>query len=368
MLRGMPRDFDELVQNHKEVLEKAAPDNPLEVAHHLWYRGVLATFQAPEVMTRTEVIEYLGIPTTTWRRAARSRPHVLPQPVEGKLLAACSKYRTSDVQRCYESRDTTFPRTNRLGFFVSRIPGFDEFLGREAQKIVDEMACGYIFDLPLHLPQNDSELVARYATTIARVVRCHLKFGTGVTDAINEIWVRFFTTNILIKFMRSGLKRLPAQLSTDDALDFLGVDWEDWQGMMKTHAGAPTPLKGSSESLDAVYRTEDIMALETSNVLRKRYLRYLPVACVSSVIFDRYVERAAENTLLNLFRTLDRRFNREDTLQEGACIQDNRRVRQLRRDEPDLAWEDTLRSDDISVESLIDIKRRVIQEEGRMVG
>jgi hypothetical protein len=69
--------------------------------------------------------------------------------------------------------------------------------------------------------------------------------------------------------------------------------------------------------------------------------------------------RSAESLLKNLFRTLDRRFNKEDTLAEGACIHENRRVRMQRREDRNLPWEETVVSPEVSAEVLVDVKRRL---------
>jgi hypothetical protein len=365
---GMPRDFDDLVQLHGNVIERVAPKEVLSIAHHLLYRGTFEQFRPPALLTRDEVIGYLGISPSTWANAARRRPHVLPPPVEGRLTLKSSKYRFSDAERCFLKRDEFFPRMSQKGFFVTRIPGFDAFLEVESKKLHDELALGYIFDLPTDLPQTDKEVHEQYQATVARVVRYRLKFGIDVEDAISEIWVKLFNSQLLIKFMRSGPKRLPATLTTEEVLDYLGVEWFSWRRMLTRHAGAPNPVKGAAKSPDAVYRSEDIRALDESGYFKKRGLRFLPPAAVSKQMLDKYIARSAEHALKNLFRTLDRRFNKEDVLQEGACIQDNRRVRVVRRDDFDLAWEDTLSSNEVSAESLIDIKRRVERMEIQQTG
>lgn len=362
---GMPRDFDELVQRHGDVIARVAPQDVLCISHHLWYRGILEQFKAPALLSRDEVIEYLGISRSTWDNAARRRAHVLPVPAEGKATHKTSKFRFSDAERCYERRNEFFPRMRRKGFLQSSIPGFDAFLEVQTKKIHAELELGYIFDVPPDLPQSDAEVHELYQATVARVVRYRLKFGIDVEDAISEIWVKLFNSNLLVKFMRSGPKRLPATLTTDETLDYLGVEWLSWRRMLKNHENAPNPVKGTSKSQDAVYRSEDIRALDESGYFKKRGLRFLPPAAVSRQMLDKYVARSAEHALKNLFRTLDRHFNREDVLQEGACIQDNRRVRVLRRDDFDLAWEDTLSSSDVSPENLIDIKRRAERMETR---
>lgn len=375
MRLGMPRDFDELVRFHGALISTVSrPEDVLMVAHHLWYRGILESFRPPREITRDQVISYLGLSLHTWYFTARTRPDVLPKPIEGGCLQhRDSKYLFSDAERCYARRGDTFPRLRQLGFFRTVVPGLEECIVAEAKKLVDELELGYIFDVPTGLPQSDNEMLEAYTATVARVVRYRLKFGMDVEDAIDEVWLKLFSSNLLVKFMRSGPKRLPAHMTTEEVLDFLGVEWRTWRSTLALHRErAPNPVKGSSDSLEAVYRSEDIRALDESGYFKKRGLRYLPAASVSREMFDKYVATAAEHALKNLFRTLDRRFNREDTLQDGACIQDSgghRRVRVLRRDDVDFSWEDTLSSSgssplsgsgmsSIAADSLVDIKRR----------
>jgi hypothetical protein len=319
---------------------------------------VLATFKPPQVVTCEQAIAYLGITVSTWKITARRRWEILPVPVEGTYGVLASKYRFSDVERLFEHRSLVFTRTAKIGFLDSVIPGLEDFIAAESKRIAEELDQGYVFDVPQHLPQNPTQLEKAYSGTVAKVIRYRLKYGLAVEDAINDIWVKILNSNIVMKFIRSAPKRLPPQLCTDDVLDFLGIEWSDWQAMMIKHPGAPNPVKGAASSPDAVYRTDDIHALDESGYFENRVVRVLPSACVAPGSFDRYLQRAVEHALKNIFRTLDRRFNREDTFGEGTCIQDNRRVRRLDGDSFNMAWEDTLSSDDVPAEHLIDIARR----------
>lgn len=360
-MRGLPRDVDELLSLYEATIRKALGCNVQRawtIAHHLWCRGVLATFKPPQVLTATEAIAYLGITASTWKITARRRWEILPVPVDGTYSQLSSKYRFSDVERLFEHRNIVFTRTAKIGFLPSVVPGFEEFIAAESKRMSEALDDGYVFDVPLHLPQNPTQLEAAYSGTVAKVIRYRLKYGLAVEDAINDIWVKMLNSNIVMKFIRSAPKRLPPQLSTDDVLDFLGIEWSEWQAMLQSHAGAPNPVKGSASSPDAVYRTDDIRALDQSGYFQNRVVRVLPAACVAPGSFDRYLQRAVEHALKNIFRTLDRRFNREDTFGEGTCIQDNRRVRRLDRDSFDTAWEDTLSEDDVPPEEFIDIARR----------
>lgn len=360
-MHGLPRDVDELLRLYEETIRTALGCDERHawiVAHHLWCRGALAKFKPPEVLTCDEAIAYLGIAPATWKVTARRRWEILPVPVEGSYAQQASRYRFVDVDRLFAHRDLVFTRTAKVGFRDPVVPGLGEFIAAESRKVAEDMAAGHVFDIPLHLPQNPTQLERACSNTVAKVIRYRLKYGLAVEDAVNDIWVKILNSNIVMKFIRSAPKRLPPLLSTDDALDFLGVEWSDWQNMMEQYPAAPNPVKGASSSPDAVYRTEDIRALDESGYFQTRSVRILPAACVGPGSFERYLQRAVEHALKNIFRTLDRRFNREDTLGEGACIQENRRVRRLDRDSFDVAWEDTLSEDDVPMESFVDIARR----------
>jgi hypothetical protein len=365
-MHGLPRDIDELLRIYEMTIREAASCDQRRawvIAHHLCYRRLLATFKPQPVLTREQVIAYLGITTSTWMVTARRRWEILPVPVEGTYVQSGSKYRFSDVERLFEHRSLVFTRTAMKGFLDPVVPGLEEFIANEAKRVSEQIDQGFVFDVPVHLPQNPTQLMA-YSNTVAKVIRYRLKYGLAVEDAVNEIWVKILNSNVVLKFTRSAAKRLPAQLCTDDVLDFLGVEWSDWQTMMRTHPAAPNPVKGSASSPDAVYRTDDIRVLDESGYFKNRTVRILPAACVAPGSFDRYLQTTVEHTLKNIFRSLDRHCNKEDTLGEGTCIQDNRRVRRLDRDSFDgMAWEDTLASDAVSAESLVDINRRMLQKQ-----
>ena len=368
MRLGMPRDFDELVQQHGATISRVAGAHDLLlIAHHLCYRGVIRRFRPAREISRDQVVAYLGLPLSSWLITSRTRPHVLPKPIQGTRRDPTSTYLFSDAERCYAVRTRVFPQFRRLGFGRTVVPGFDEYLEVESKKLVEELEFGYIFDVPPDLPQSDTEMHKAYAHMVAKVVRYRLKFGMDVEDAIDEIWCKLLRSNLLVKFMRSAHKRLPAQMTAEQALDYLGVEWCAWRRMMACHDKPPNPVKGDAASPEAIYRSEDILALDVSGYFKKRGLRFLPPSSVSRELFDKYVATAAEHALKNLFRTLDRRFNREETLHEGAAIHENRRVR--RREDADFSWEETLSNsgtlplsgsgiNSIAPDALVDIARR----------
>ncbi len=360
---GAPQDFDELVQQFGSVIKAVGPCDHLLVAHHLWNRGVLKHYRAPKVVTREQMQDYVGVSTTLWSYALQQprKLATMPTPIEGKVAELTSTYRFTDVKAFLARRNEAFPQLAlRRGFKVTRLPGYADLVASETKKIIEEMGDGYVFDLPSDLPQNNRELHEEYQVPVAQIIRRRVKYGLEIEDAINEVWTRLFKADILIKFVRSGPGRLPAHLTLDEALDFLGIDWPAWQQMMAECPDAPNPTKGASSSRTAVYRSEDILALDRSGSLGPRGARVLPPYAVSKEMLNKYVVRSAEQHLKNVFRTLQRRFNREDTLQERAYISENRSVR-LRRCETqsNLAWEDTLQSEEPLADQVLELKQRL---------
>lgn len=360
---GAPRDFDELVQQFGSVIKAVGPCDHLLVAHHLWNRGVLKHYRAPKVVTREQMQEYVGVSTTLWSYALQQpkKCALMPVPIEGKVTELTSTYRFADVRAFHERRSEAFPQLAlRRGFKPTLLPGYADLVASETKKIIAEMGNGYVFDLPADLPQNNAELHEEYQVSVAQIVRRRVKYGLEIEDAINEVWAKLFNADILIKFVRSGPGRLPAHLTLEEALDFLGVEWLAWQQMMAEYPDAPNPTKGASNSRTAVYRSEDIIALDRSGFFTHRGPRVLPAFAVSKEMLNKYVVRSAEQHLKNIFRTLQRRFNREDTLQDRAYISENRSVRLRRCDaSSNLAWEDTLRSEEPLVDQMIELKQRL---------
>jgi hypothetical protein len=360
---GAPRDFDELVQQFGSVIKSVGPCDVLLVAHHLWNRGVLRSYRAPRVVTREQMQDYVGVSSTLWSYALQQpkKCAIMPAPIEGKVHEPTSTYLFADVRAFYPRRSEVFPQLAlRRGFKPACLPGYGSLVVSEAKKVLDEMGQGRMFDLPADLPQNNNDLHRSYKVIVAQVVRRRLKYGMEVEDAINEIWVRLFKADLLTKFIRSGPSRLPAHLTLDETLDFLGVDWSAWQRMMKEYADAPNPSKGSADSQTAVYRSEDILILDQGGYFRERGARVLPGYAVSREMLNKYVMRAAEQHLKNLFRTLGRRFNREDILQDRAYISENRAVRLRRCDATsNQAWEDSLRSEDPLADQVLELKQRL---------
>lgn len=361
-MHGLPRDVDELLRRYEGAIKGAVACDVWrvwQVAHHLWCRGVLEAFKAPLTLTCEQAIAYLGISTSTWMVTAHRRFEVLPVPLEGSHMQRASRYDFADVERLFQYRDLVFTRTARRGFADPVIPGLEEFIAAESRRIAEELDQGYVFDVPLHLPQTPEQLLAQYDGRVAKITRNRVKYGVSIEDALHDVWLKIIDSNVALKFTRSATKHLPAELCTDDVLDYLGVEWSDWQRMMRTYEGAPTPAKGTASSPDAVYRSEDIRALDESGYFKSQLVRVLPAHCVGQSKFDSYFHQMVGNILKNIFRSLDRHSNREDTFGEGTCIHENRRVRKVDRDSFDGGWEETLASEAVSAETLIDINRRL---------
>lgn len=362
MMVGEPRDFDELVQQLGRVIDAVeSPDTP-QVARHLWHRGALRNYRAPLFVTLEQAQEYCGVSATLWRYAMQqpSKRKGLPVPVEGDMTDPKSRYCFADVKAFFARRAEVFPAlARRCGFKPCRLPEYAAFLIREARKILDELKVGYVFDLPAHLPQNDAELYETYSLTVVQVVRRRVKYGLSIDDAIQQVWCKLLDSTVLIKFMRSGPNRLPTNLTTEETLDFLGVDWAAWQQMMGEYEHAPNPVKGASSSMSAVYRSEHIVVLANSGYFRQTRDRRLPASAVSREMLNRYVKCAAENKLKNIFRSQERHCNREDMLQDGAYITENRSVRVRRDVAPGHCWEDSLRSEEMPADQVCELKERL---------
>ncbi len=188
-----------------------------------------------------------------------------------------------------------------------------------------------------------------------RIVRRRRKYGIEIQDAISEIWVKLLKADILRKFLNSAPRHLPPTITTDEAVEFLGVSWDSWCNMLDTYENAPIPVKGANKDPDSQLDSEAVLALDRAGYFKQRTgLRRLPAGSVTIARFENYLKTAADNHMKNLLRTQDRRFNKE-IVQGSVVLSQTGDVfkRSVAIDE-NTAWEATLRDPTPLVDEVLD--------------
>ncbi len=389
MTSSIPTDFHDLVSDYSHVFNDLGISDIPKVAYDLCVLGLLEKFQIPELpetMTGRELCEFVGIPDSTWdsfvygctkgrtkggqRWFARGREY-LPTSLSPRGCQRGGPFHSSEVLTLFRNRTkccpifvsaetyVTLPEGSKKKVFSKSVrPGaaasFQLYLWEALQGYLEDQPI--VFQYPSHLPQTDTALHARFKGTVANIVRNRLKFGVDLQDAINTVWANLLGANLRQKFVASATRRMPAQLTASEVIDYFGISKATWTRLHASSQG-PIPVKGMATSLDSLYKKDDILALEQSGAVRMGNPRILPVASVTEKQLENYIKLAVSNSLKNIFRTQDRRYNSEFT-QAGNAIMTStsggtfRASMSMAEEAP--AWESTIVSDIPSVSDSLD--------------
>jgi len=395
MQDSIPRDFHELVQRYESVFDEEIAGNYRDswrVAATLIDRGslrdiklpseesiLLSHFQGP-VFCRpgsedpNDLCSIVGIEYKTWVvfaeacRFRRSFPisdeikALRPKPLDGGCYLE-GPFDLRDVLRLRLARDqwVNTKMGRRRPFRPSVLLPIEDMdplvpiLKEKIQEVLKEEAEGYVFERPDHLPKDNDEIYSRYNHIVTYAVRRYLRFGVDPQDAINEVWLKLINTDILSKFIQSSSSKLPTTLSVEDAVDFLGVSWDQWCDLMDQMPDPPLPLKGAAKDPKARFHSSDIQKIDKSGYIKHRNLRRLPEISVSESRFLNYLKVSARNHIKNLFRTQERHFNKESTLGGATVLSKAGDVwkRKASLDE-ESCWEASLTDDTPLVEETLD--------------
>ena len=370
-MRGIPRDFDELVQRFSSVIETAGTKNVPLIAYHLTIRGSLGKYRPPRETTLPQLLGYVGITFHDWKQSLRreelsDEEGLLPEPLRGLALSTNAVFDFYAVEHLRHRRLAAFPDVARRNGFLAPVPpGFPEFLSHETKLLLAEFEAteGLVFDIPSHLPQSPQKLYD-HAALVVRAVRQVIRFGIHFEDAVNSVWEKLLSSDILVKFVRSCPKRTPPFITAEEAADYLGVPWNAWRRMLNNYVEAPSPISGDPSSRQALFRSEDVFSLDTKGYFSsKRGLRKPPEASVTPEQFRSYLAYAAQQHAKNLLRTHTRRHNREHTLRSGIYLSDEGPFfsphASQREDANSVSWEDGLLSVTPRADEALEMKQRL---------
>ena len=213
------------------------------------------------------------------------------------------------------------------------------------------------FVWPSQVPQDHTGLLAfaQYGlkgSSLMWKVKQMVRFGLDVEDAHNEIWSKLLETDLHIKFVKSGPNRMGPELTVDEAKAYLGISDAAWETIQAEPEWACTPLESGNVLTDEIRRMD-----EAQGLIQVRGLRYLPDHAVSEEALMNYLRVSATHRLMNLNRTLKRRFNRDTTLGDGSALTKTSTglYRVSRVDDCESAWEASVPSTEPSSDVKVDI-------------
>jgi DNA-directed RNA polymerase specialized sigma24 family protein len=171
----------------------------------------------------------------------------------------------------------------------------------------------YEGEWPLGVPSNFEELHREYGGFVASRVRRYNKVERNFEDLLQEVWAHLIHVDLLEKFKKSGMGKLPLTMTANEACSFLGITFPQWVRVLENNDFV-SHLDGSRFSEEAVFLTEDVVNLDNcfspewggnQSPWVNRGKRTRPRMTAKG--FKAYLERAVSNAFKNFCRTKDRR-------------------------------------------------------------
>lgn len=381
----LPTDFDSLVQDYGDVIqaEGVAPGLLLSTAGMLMQRGVL-DFDLPplpKTISLQELCDMVGLTITQWRTFLRRKSPHTPTPLQGTPGSKLAVFRLEDGLRMKDERATIWPRISKRGGLMppvmpGEIPAFRLHLQRETKIVKDNLKAGRydnVFAIPAHLPSTYEELVERYGDKkrglVMNEIRKRVKYNLDHPDVYSDIWLKIIDKKFITKFIASGATKLPAKITAEEAVAFLGVDWRAWGRMLsrgvQTEEGQfyLEPVKGDLRDKQAQFRSVDILKLDRSGYFKSRpYPRMLPEAAVSSKRLALYLKAAVGNYCRNEIRYHVRHFSKDTLLDPNAVLSEAGDSFKPHSSDEDSSgrysgWQDSVPAPELDTEQALDAVR-----------
>jgi hypothetical protein len=203
---------------------------------------------------------------------------------------------------------------------------------------------------PATMPTNMTEVYSDFKKPVLSGINKNIKFGFDRSDIVQTVWSKLMAADILRTFIKSGRKHLPKTLTARQAVDFLGISWSCWSGLVPA-------------SVDGVYTCLSVLELDSLlGDAPRPFPRLLPESAVSYQRFISYLKLAASNHTKNILRTHTRRFQLDTLIPDSRNLTmsgSGYRLSAKSKEGKDSAdsWESRIVSQGLSAESLIDIKR-----------
>lgn len=198
--------------------------------------------------------------------------------------------------------------------------------------IVVEQDFEYTYDWPEGVPRSYEELFRDWGDFIAARVKHFNKVERNFEDLLQDVWMRLMNAKFLERFVGSAAARLPTTMTAEQAVEYLGVTWKQWEHVLRRNTAdpdkwAPKPVGYRGQLAEgqeipllsrlAVFVTEEIKVLDEIDPWRTRpNERKRPT--ITARGFKAYLTQAIRNHFANFCRTRNRKY--KDVLLNPAAV------------------------------------------------
>lgn len=402
-IKSIPQSYGELASLYSEDLNEASKRTGLGVEDLLArvkessfleefskeLQGILTLDgEDPIVLTSKESRDFLGVSQETWENLLSLMtgevPHELPwQAICPNLTSGESVWDEEavfwgpDIGRIGQFLDSFYPKhrlvrecssavkafKSRLTSLLGEVPVQVPITNVQVSKVQLPAVPAAPASWPEGLPRDNKELVALYGADVSQVVHriCKIRSKEELEDVCQTMWINLIKAQILERFVQAAKTKLPRTMTLTDALSYLGITHQQWVTAVSRNKKdieywVPMPISGKRTSLDALYRTDDIKTLDTSDFLVNRRVLPRKRPALSARGFKSYLLKAVNNHFKNYLRTKSRRHQERTADPRSVFANDGAGVfHKVSMIEDGGSWEDSLSSSDISAEDMCDL-------------
>lgn len=363
----LPCDGSELIELYgKEFIAICGSARVPELVQELEVRGVIAAFpldqSIPEFVTGQEMWGILGASYGQWCGWwGKNQEKVEFCPAgEGSAYGKATRWHREAVSKI---RAVMPGKLDRPVYHLTTLQAFWEHIKAGVEEITRDWTPAKkpekkqpvkLVGWPIGVPKDYDALYREHRPYVERILNHYYKPSStqSIEDVKGHIWLKLCEAQVIEKFVaKARSRKLPAQLTAGEAVEYLGITWDQWMNLMRRDLGWLQPVEGNIFSTSASFTAKQIRNVEESGQFPIKDA--IPASDMSKV-FRGYLKQVIHNHFANYCRTRVRRFILDTPLAEGARVRGDGTVGSaLEGDQT--SWEDCLEDyGELSPEACLD--------------
>jgi hypothetical protein len=305
---------------------------PADLAKELEVQGVISSFNLdvhiPSLVTSQVIWGILGITYGQWCGWWNRRETVfgyIPVPVgDAKATNKATQWHREDLfriraavsggKRHRRERDEPVYPPETIRAFWEHI---NAAVCRMSPKRVEKIS---LVGWPIGVPKDYDALYREHRVYVERILNHYYKPSSSqsIEDVKGFIWLKLCEAQVIEKFVaKARYRRLPSTLTAAEAVEYLGITWDQWMVLMRKDLKWLQPEEGNSFTSSAIFSAKQVRNVEESGQFPIRDA--IPASDMTKV-FRGYLKQVIHNHFANYCRTRVRRFILDTPLPEGARV------------------------------------------------
>jgi len=338
----LPQNAGELKALCGSMLEELLVDTGLKgktlesLTQELLARDVLSTFDfrehLPRVLDVQQVYDLLSAKYGSWMGFMNRHGKTLT--VMGATPTSLkASFHTHEILSLYRNPRFRFFNKHRSLFPAQTIRAFEDYVRAAAERVIydwkkmsekstektivrankPEAVVSFV-GWPIGVPRNYDALYREYRVFVERTLNRYVKPcpSQQIEDVKQHIWLKLVESRTIEKFVeKAKYRKIQAKLTATEAVEYLGITWDQWMGLMRRDLKWLQPSEGSLFSASAVFSGDQIRNVEESGIFP--IVDAIPASDMTKV-FRGYLTNVVHNHFANYCRTRVRRFIKDNVV------------------------------------------------------